>query len=87
MQKHTPKGIFPESFSLIHPAVQVDLWSQDLVTDGHTYGRTDGQGVFRKNRNASTINIFYNNNCLTNKQFLKPQYMFAYKNLNVVSAY
>ena len=37
MHNQTPKGKFPKSFSLIHPAVQEKLWSQDLVT---TYGRT-----------------------------------------------
>ncbi len=29
MQNQTPKGIFPESFSLIHLIVMEELWSQD----------------------------------------------------------
>ena len=38
MHSSTPTGKFPESYSSIYQAVLEELWSQDLVMDGHIYG-------------------------------------------------
>ena len=47
MHNQTPKGIFPESFSLINPAVQEELQSQDFFDNLLTLLVTDLKNFFQ----------------------------------------